>query len=51
MPVLNIKVETTDSTLDLLENKMDMDIYEVIDILEGVAIQKLRELREETKEL
>lgn len=50
MPALNLKIETTDSTLDLLEDKLDLGLYDVIEKLEETAREKLSELRKEAIE-
>ena len=50
MPNLHLKgIETTDTTLDLIEEKLNMDSYEVIEELEKVAYERLVELREEAQ--
>lgn len=51
MPSLRLKgIETTDSTLDLIEEKLGLGTYEVIEELEKVAYARLQELRAEAKQ-
>ena len=46
MPNLRLKgIETTDSTLDLLEEKLGLGLYQVIEELEIAAQEKLNELK------
>lgn len=51
MPRLNLGgIETTDSTLDLIEEELGYGAYEVIDLLAEAAREKLSELRKESQE-
>lgn len=47
MPVLNIKVEVIDSTLDKIEDKLGLGTYDVIEELEIAAKARYMELRKE----
>jgi hypothetical protein len=48
MPALKLKaIETSDKTLDTIEEKLGLGTYDVIEELEKVAYARLHELREE----